>query len=188
MSEIPSPPENPFEHESPGMPEFEEAQAETLPEGAPSVSNGKAKPFAVVAVLVVGAALLFFLLFSGKKSDKPEEVAPKVIPVTSPSTVEPPPLPKPTKTEEPKKEEPKTDDKTEVQTDTNQPLPALPMPANPVDVPQPALFNPLKPEEDKAAKEQAMVKMRSPMVLKDDSGSGLSASLGGASSSSTPAT
>lgn len=159
MVDVPPPPENPFMMPENGNGnENGNGEDEGLDQGAPSVA---AKPGRVIVVLVVVGALLAFLLsqiFSGEKKEEvkvEKDVKKLVTPMEPPPLPETPDLPPPVIT----------------------PLPNIPEPQ------LPTTSEVINPQEDAAAKQQAMARMQSPTII---SGGGIadavskSSSTGGA--------
>lgn len=155
MADIPSPPpppENPFANGGESDPFAMPPENEGLGQSEPSVAARPGRAFLVLGI--VGVALLFLLynvFFSGKSSSDEEKSKERTV-VAAP--VEPPPLPK-----------------------EAAPL-SPPVGILPPDIPKPADVQILKPQDDSAAKAQAEARMRSKMIVVDNSG-GLAAALGG---------
>ena len=141
MVDVPPPPENPFSNE----PHIENGNGDHgLDQGRPNVA---AKPSRIIMVLgVVGLVLLFLLynIFSGGKKEAPKEEE-KPRPVAA--AVELPSLP---------------------QTPNIAPPPLTNM-APPL-IPQPIALPTIKPEDDAAAKKEALERMHSKMFVADGGG------------------
>lgn len=176
MADTPPPPPNPFDTNGEDhAQDFANGAEEGLAANAPNVAAKPGK--ALMVVVVVGGVVLFLLytiLFSGKK-EKPKE-APKEIPVST-QPIEPP---APPKVEEPT---------------TSLPPPVL----LPPTLPQPAELptsvkglkfnlNPLTPEQDAAEKAQAKARLKSEIMVVDDSkkSSSISNPFSSSNSSSQP--
>jgi len=141
MADVPPPPENPFANDSNPDPfAMPEINGGGLAQGAPNVA---AKPGRVLVVLgIVGLVLVFLLynIFIGGKKDK--DLKPTERKVAAPS--EPPPLP------------------------AEAPLLTPPPSILPPSIPEPAKVQIIKPEDDSAARAQALARLRSKMLLQDN--------------------
>jgi type IV secretion system protein VirB10 len=158
MSTPPPPPNDPFENGNGDPFANGDSGDQDLAQGAPSVAASPGRTLVVLGVLgVVLVFLLYKIFFSGGEEQAPPAPAERPVP-TAP--IEPPPLP----------EEP--------------PAAAAPPTFTPIDIPQPAKIDLITPEEDSAAQQQRQARLRSSMVVTDNSG-GLGSAL---SSSPAPAT
>ena len=159
MSDTPTPPENPFESQTPGLngPTNGNDTNEGLAEGTPDVAAQKGKAFVVLGLMIAVVVFLLYSIFFGGKSHKDDE-KPKQLTV-APKSVEPPPLPVP------------------------DPVPTAPLPTivapsipNPAQAPDIKNINPLIPKDDSAQKAQALARLHSNMLVKDGGDGG---SIGG---------
>lgn len=150
MSDVPPPPENPF-----GDPNLnhegngDNGGNDGLEQGRPSVAARPGRMFLVLGIVGSILAFLFVNIIGSDKKDDAEDAKPRVVA----QPVEPPPLPEPA------------------------PLAPPPNLATPM-IPQPVALPAIKPEDDSAARKQALERMHSKMVIADG-GSGLGGMLGG---------
>jgi type IV secretion system protein VirB10 len=164
MADDQTPSDNPFDTNGNAGPILDAAD-DALPQGAPNVAAKAGKTFFVLGIVILALLFLLYNIFSGGKK---EEVAtePQSIKVV-PKSLEPPPLP----VVEP---EPVV-----------APPPTIVPPSIPAPLDVPVVnINPLTPKDDSAAKAQEMARLRSAMMLKEESGGGVGGLLGGGS---TPA-
>ncbi len=155
--DTPTPPPNPFESSGADidMNGANGGSGDGLAAGAPGVA---AKPGKAMLVVGIVGALVLILLYSIIFGGKGEKEAPKKDKVPVPQTqIEPPPLP--------------TVDPTLQPVAPPITVPSLPQP---IELPQPKLnLNPLTPEQDAAAKQQALARMKSKILIAgEDGGSG----------------
>lgn len=167
-SEIPPPPENPFEASTSAIESNGDTVDDGLREGTPGVAAKNGKAFIVLGLVAVLVVFLLYSIFFGGGGNKDTgkvkqlEVAPK--------TLEPPPLPI-------------------AQPEPIAPLPSIVPPSipEPIQVPENFNLNPLTPEEDSAVKAQEQARLRSNMLVKDGGdGGGLGGLLGGGTPAAAP--
>ena len=154
MVDVPQPPENPFMNEN----ENGDHDAAFITDENPveSKPNVSARPERVFLVLFVVISILFFLGYltlSGKKKD--DSVLKKPEKTVANAPIEPPPLPE-------------------------NPILEPPPVIAPPPIPEPTKLDVIKPEEDSAAQNNMLERMRSKMMVSD--GGGI---LGGAMGSET---
>jgi type IV secretion system protein VirB10 len=153
MVDVPQPPENPFmnendEHE-PTDATF--ASEEGLPESKPNVAARPERVFMVLFIVIVILLFLGYLTLSGSRREGNQEKKDDRRVASAP--VEPPPLPE-------------------------NPIIEPPPVIAPPSIPEPTRLEIIKPEEDSAAKRQAMDRLKSKMLISDGA-SGFAAALGG---------
>ena len=160
MVDVPPPPENPFMSENPDANFTSVEDAETLDQGRPSVAATPGKAIILVGVLGLVVFVLLYTIFSGgKKKDVVKEEKPRAVPMAQIEA--PPPLP----------------------VDPVVTAPPVSIIAPPI--PEPTNLQIIKPEDNGAAKAQALERMRSKMFV-TDSGSSLGGALGGGKSDEAP--
>ncbi len=144
MTDVPPPPENPFiDPEGPGISDGEIGN-EGLDQGRPNVAAKPGRMFLVLGIVGAVLGFLFFNIVHTGSDEEKEITKPRAV---APA-VEPPPLPEPA------------------------PLAPPPTIAPPV-IPQPAAMPVIHPEDDSGARDQALARMRSGMLIADAGGSGL---------------
>lgn len=146
MTNVPPPPENPFMNENPdpfGAPDGNGNGEEELDQGRPTVAARPGRVLVIVGLVGVTLAFLFYNIMSGgKKDDAPakEEARPVARPL------DPPPLPE------------------------NPALVAPPPVLAPPSIPAPANLQVIRPEDDAAARKQALERIHSKMLIADSGG------------------
>ncbi len=164
MADEQTPSDNPFDTNGNDAPIIDAAD-DALPQGAPNVAAKAGKTFVVLGITIVAVLFLLYTIFSGGKKED-TSLKPKEIEV-APKSLEPPPLP----VVEPEQ--------------IVAPPPTITPPSIPAPLDVPAVnLNPLTPKEDSAAKAQEQARLRSTMMLKEDSGGGVGGLLGGGSTPS----
>lgn len=140
MVDVPPPPENPFTNEQDPFANGA-SESETLDQGRPNVAANPGRVLAVVGI--VGAVLLFLLynIFSGGKKEEKIEEKPRQVA----APIEPPPLP--------------------AAPEITAPPPVI----TPPTIPAPVSIAPtINPEDDAAAKKEALARLHSGLILLDN--------------------
>jgi type IV secretion system protein VirB10 len=157
MADASPPPENPFASDTGSDPfATPETNGGSMATGAPNVA---AKPGRVLLVLGIVVLLLVFLLYNIFGGSK-KEVETKPIERRVAAPAEPPPLP------------------------AEAPILMPPPSILPPSIPEPTTVQIIKPEDDSAARAQALARLRSKMMVADDGGSN-ALSIGTSKTSST---